>query len=374
MKKEGLLYYGSTDGFYSVTLKTVAQLILGSDNNIVLGIVIVLFALAVAMYILYRSKAFLPLRIKPADLFPYLLVGNITIIILLAKVMGINYPEDRVGIYLFPLLLLNLAFVADNSTVKAKWGLVVPMLYMPIHFVFAANLTHSHLWQSEHLPQRFFNRVLAEARTNNYPPIVSGYKMRTMVWAYYNREQGGLLNQIQEVNHRENLLSDFIISDTAQVIGWEQYYTKVDYDPISTLALLKRKTPLKLNPIFGAVLPDMNGTEAEYINLYENHSDTLGGKSLLVKTEALIAFANPAYFECRFVFSVEGDNKLYAYNYYQPDWNQGIKKDGKYPVKISVVLNNLPADCRHVKVYFWNTKKAKLNFKQSKTTVELAQP
>lgn len=361
MKKRGLLYYGSTDGFVNVTLNTLADLILGASNSILVYGIIGLFFVLLLVYAVHKRSNLTTIAL--VDLFTALLTGNVVIIFILALVMHVNYPEDRVGLYLFPLFVLMGFFIVDVLKPQYRYVLLVSFLYMPVHFVMAANITYSKQWYEDHIPRRYFDTVLEASKGNEFPPIVSGYKMRTLTWAYYNMRRGTIQNQIQETNFKKNTLSDFIITKRNEVVGIEQHYNEIDTDPISGLVLYKRNTKLKCALMFENTLPDMPNTTAEFIGFTDIVGDSLPGKSYLLNLGCNVKCLGNYTPDARIcVDLLDKNGKSVGYNYQQLDWLYGKGNGGEYTVKQSFVIPPIAANVTKVVIYYWSISKRPVNF------------
>ncbi|UPT66594.1 MAG: hypothetical protein M0D57_19430 [Sphingobacteriales bacterium JAD_PAG50586_3] len=363
LKARGLLYYGTTEGFIKITLGTVSELVFSTREMPVLYFIIGFFYLLI-LYLVYKFKDIKQFfKLQPVDLFAGLLLGNVVIIYFLAAVMQVNYPEDRVGMYLYPLFVLAAFFIVDVYQSKLKYALLIPVLYIPLHFVYTANITHSKVWAWEHIPRSYFNRVLETPTTNGYPPIVSGYKMRTLTWAYFNMRKGARQNQIQETDFRDNLYADFIITRTGEVKGIDSLYTKLDYDEPSGLGLYKRKVLVTRTPLLVANIADKLNTIDEYTDFCKLALDTLAMKNLLFEVDCKVKVLDGKVSDSRLVIDIiSPDKKSVAYYYQQLDWLYGRQPNGEYNLKHSFVI---PAtrlkDCTLV-AYYWNIGKQPVNF------------
>jgi hypothetical protein len=364
LKARGLLYYGTTEGFIKVTLTTVSQLILSAEGTPILYFIIGFFYLLMLGYVVYKFKDIKQFfKLQPVDLFAGLLFGNVVIIYFLAAVMEVNYPEDRVGMYLYPLFVLAAFFIADVYQSKLKFVLLIPFLYMPIHFVFAANITHSKVWAWEHIPRRYFDTVLAAPTTNGYPPIVSGYKMRTLTWAYFTMRKGAKQNQIQETNFRDNLYSDFIITRHGEVTNINTYYTEIDFDEPSGLGLFKRKQATTRTFLFEKSIADKLNTTDEYTDFCRLALDTLAGKNLLFEIDCKVKVLDNHIPDSRLVIDIiNPEHKSVAYYYQQLDWLYGEQPNGEYSLKHSFIIPATKLKGCELVAYYWSIDKRPINF------------
>ncbi len=369
MKTRGLLYYGSEKGFVEVTLKSVTRLIVGFENNYILLFISLLFAAILITYIAQKIKQLK--SIKPVDVFVAMLVGNVVIILLLGIILHVNYPEDRVGMYLYLYIALAAFFVADAIQHNAKYLLVLPFLYFPIQFGFAANITHSKLWYEEHIPERFFNKIATYRCIDDcYPPVVSGYSMRLLVWSYYNQQKHGKQNEIEYIGYENNLLSDYIISRKNEIKGWQQYYTEIDFDAISGLSLLQRNTFLEEGLLYTSPTNNFDNQCNEYFNFFEINTDTLAGKNIRINIHGLVKIYSDSLLNGRIIVSLtDSINADYGTYNTQLSWQQLKQPNGEYKIKYSYLIPNISPKVTRIIVYYWNIDKQKISLLNAKATV-----
>lgn len=364
LKARGLLYYGTTEGFIKVTLTTVSELVLFASKESAIYFIIGLFYVLLILYLVYKFKDIKQFfKLQPVDLFAGLLIGNVVIIYFLAAVMQVNYPEDRVGMYLYPLFVLAAFFIVDVYQSKLKYALLIPVLYIPLHFVYTANTTHSKVWAWEHIPRSYFKTVLAEPTTNGYPSIVSGYKMRTLTWAYFTMRNGGKQNQIQETNFKENTLSDFIITRHGEVADISKFYDQIDYDRPSGLGLFKRKAALKRTVLLEKTIEDKLNTTDEYTDFCRLALDTLAGKNLLIEVDCKVKMLDGRIPDSRLVVDIiNPEKKSIGYYYQQLDWLYGPQPGGEYNLKHSFVIPATKVKGCELVAYYWSIDKRPINF------------
>jgi hypothetical protein len=254
-------------------------------------------------------------------------------------------------------------FIADAYQAKLRYALLLPFVYMPMHFVYAVNVTHSKVWAWEHIPRKYFNTVLAAPATNGYPPIVSGYKMRTLTWAYFTMCQNAKQNQIQETNFKNNLYADFIITRHGEVDSINSYYTELDFDEVSGLGLFKRKTAVVRTLLFENTLPDMQNTAKEYIDFCGLATDTLAGENLLFEMDCKVKVPYNGMPNARLVIDIiNPDGKSQGYYYQQLDWLYGPQPNGEYTVKQSFIIPAVKGNGYKLAAYYWNIDKKPINF------------
>lgn len=98
LKEHGALYYGSLDGFWVVTGKTLSKYVLYYDADWLKWGFIILFLLFFGLLTyLFFKRGFWKQAAKETTILSLFLFGNIVAIFILAIFMKVNYPEDRAG-------------------------------------------------------------------------------------------------------------------------------------------------------------------------------------------------------------------------------------------------------------------------------------
>lgn len=183
LRKVGALYYGSLDGFWPVTMKTLCRYTLFYDADwlkwaIAIGAVL----MGLLVFLLFRRHRFLPFLQRPEAWGSYLLIGNVASIFFLAKVMHINYPEDRAAMYFIPLVLLVIGSVLGQFN-KLKW-LLLALLFFPITFIWQLNLRTSVFTPDQRMSFTFYKEVRKQLRSSDrlcVDPI------QQLNWAHFER-------------------------------------------------------------------------------------------------------------------------------------------------------------------------------------------
>lgn len=182
LKERGLLYHGSTDGFFEVTVMSLCRYVSGT-SSVVVGYVVVAVlllsgVLAVREVVRTRSLE------HPLALINALLWGDVALRVLLARAFGVNYPEDRASLHFIPLALLSLAF-AVNGLAQARprvtWA-ATALLLLPTRSMWTANLDHTAAWPEQSVPVRFIDRVAAASVAAHRPLLVGAQHQLALAW------------------------------------------------------------------------------------------------------------------------------------------------------------------------------------------------
>jgi len=106
LKMGGALYYGSLDGLWEVTGKSLSSNVLFCSPEVVCYILSLILILMLT-YLFYAIKinGFWKQLKEKESIVSYYLFGNLIAIVLLANFLLVNYPEDKVGMYLILLFI-----------------------------------------------------------------------------------------------------------------------------------------------------------------------------------------------------------------------------------------------------------------------------
>lgn len=360
-KEKGLLYYGTLDGLWELTVKSLIELLSGKESKIIEGFILLYFAAMLIIFIIniIKRKNFSSIWNKQFIFF-YFLIGNIIAILILGELLHINYPEDRTGLYLFPYFVGSIIFLFDSISKKMNAKLLVliilPFLFFPIHFLFSMNLSHTSFWRIERIPHRFYDTVLDKSKQANKNFTVGGYHVRTLCWAYENFRHGGELNQIQTKNYPENI-SSYQIVDVEQHKEWLKDYQIIDHDPISNLSLLERKTKMKSILIDHKNIENTKWKKNAFFNIYKCTVDSLISETLLIDIKfSLTSKAKP--FDARLVAQiVDNDKNMLSYEFIALDWKKTDWNGEEDNFNARILLHDLAKGSEKLTVYLWNIDK-----------------
>lgn len=361
MKEHGNLYYGSGEGFWIVTVRSVKKMLMDTHHRIpsfFIAAMIACFSSGL-IFLFIKSKEKMKLFFNPEFIFPFLLFGNVLSAVLLNKLFKVNFAEDRVGLYLYPFFVGSVCFTADAVIKKLSWTSIrlvaLPLLFFPVHFMMHINLSHSSLWCYENIPHRFYDKVAEYIKPGEAPPTMGGYRMREVTWAYQNFRHGGKAGMISYTNFPEHQ-SDYQVAIAASLGNWPKYYNRIDYDKCSDLSLLKRKHFLNKQFICTDIaISTKYNTKREFFDLLPSiNIDTLAWQSIYVSAEFTLQSWHKPFAAWLVVEVKDKGNNMLRYERIPFDWlkTSWDKNGGKFINGIELV--NLPANTHKLTCYIWN--------------------
>lgn len=368
-KNLGLLYYGSLDGFWQVTVKSLVWLIFGKFH-LAAGVVAAIFGLVVLVkYFSDFKNGKIFQFIEDKDIAAsHLFLGNLMVVLILGYLMKVNFPEDRVGMHLYILLLIAVFQVINGLQNRflryLKWALV-SVLVLPFHFLTSANLDYTQCYKDYYYPDSFYEAI-AENKENE-TPLIGIYRTWALEWQYQNMLAGGSMPYVFWSNYPDTI-SDFLIANPDDHEFYKTGYEVLKVDEVNGRCVLKRKNPLKRRLIYDVGDSLFTGkTNIEYIPIWELLSDSLNNYNLLFEVDFTISsdsLVNDAWIVASANDSL-GNVTQYEYIPVfrsKPYFNEANFKS------VMVFYKTAPETTRKV-CYFWNTKKRFVNVQRNRLKV-----
>jgi len=308
LKERGLLYHGSTGGFFHVTVTSLCRYVLGSATAIT-GAFISTLLLGCGVYAVRQALRARTWR-DPLLLVTALLWCDVLARILMARTFGINYPEDRAALHLVPLALLAFALAVDRLAAhraSAVWAAAL-LLVLPLRTLFTANLDHTLAWPEQAVPERFMAQ--ARADTTAHALLIGGQHQLALVWPMNAQWRGHTVPSMQVTSFPEGP-HDLRIVDERHLRDALKGYHAIDSARGPGLWLLERDQPLRLDPVITLHAPEQSG-RGEFAELAHLPDSLLraGPVQLAVDVPLTLPSASP---DVRLVLEVNdtSGNKLF---------------------------------------------------------------
>jgi hypothetical protein len=376
MKESGMLYYGESTGFIDATVNSLIKAFTGFSGIITVYFIGVLFIIMLFLLFLNFWKHKFPEVIKSVPLiFIILIIGNAVAAILLNKFFGVNFPEDRVGLYYFPFFSCAFYFILDDALLlnakKYILSLCIPFFFFPLHFLTEMNISHAGFWKDDQVPLKFYQKVTSSSGKyfKKLPPIVSGYRLWHLDWYYYNYRDGGnksILN-MDDYPCRD---ADFVIAPRHLIPGLLKDYDSAGFYKPSNLYLLERKHNLTKEIIDSVTNVHTPGIiNDEYFSIWGMNARSLINRSVYIGFN--FTFNSPAKpFESRIVVSTNDKEKnILQYQYIQLDWLKKQWKGEKDNLMNNILVYHLPENADTLAVYFWNIRRKDFSISNGKCFV-----
>lgn len=351
LKKRGLLYYGSQEGFYKVTLTSLSNLIYGSTTKTLPVVFIVLSLLACIVCIVKFKKFQLKNAIsKPATIAAFLFFGSMLVVISLNLLLNVNYPEDRTALYLYPLFILFLFFSIDLFSVKkiAKTSAAVILFLVATHFFTQTNFAYSTYWRQERVPETFYSHIADEWKGREHEVFISAYRMKGYIWNYYTFRNKQKLNEIYHQNFPSPKADYMIIEENNynKYPGVVKNYTEVFFDKHNHIRLLKNRGTLNYQLFFDSVVTEPKTIIYPYVDLLDLkiYNDSI--QNAASEFECELSTDKLSYID--FVFKAMKGNETLSEAVCRIQWQREkwINPDNK--IKNRIFLENVTSADRYV--------------------------
>ncbi len=356
LKGNGSLYYGNQDSFWGTTVGTLMDNFTW-ENNLIGKVVLALFFAGLVLMLISKIKALkLSNLFTPGVLFSALLLGNIAANLLMKWLMDTNYLEDRTGLFYYPFFVLSLCFVADETDLTFKKyianGLLVVMCFFPIHFFVNMNLTHSTLWYFDAGIRVFYEAIKEDAGIQKPPPMISAYHLRALTFSFYNFKDGGLFNQLANIENTGGEVDYQIV--TKEQCNDCELFEELIYEPISKQYLMKRKKLMQRQQVHTFEDIPSDGIISDEFQEFERIIiDTLVGK--ILELEFMLTVKSNGPFAAWLIVDVLDEeenslnNNLVGMSWLKREYN-GEENNFHY----TVPLSRIPEHAKGVKCFVWN--------------------
>lgn len=243
LKKAGALWWGSKKGLWEVTGKSVSQNILFTENGYVKYGLIAVFSIMTVLFIYHFikkgiKKYILELQFWSTGLFFMCILS----FIFMAKFMDVNYPQDRVAMYL--VILLIVAFGSLVSEIKGLKWVLLSLIWFPLSFVVKANLNTTIFSPKDRIHNAFFDEV---QKIISPTDVISTDYVAHICYAYASRNSETIKMAI--LNHSDTLIGEDyrLESSYGTVVDWSGYKCILSNE-ITKMKLYKRirKVPQSL--------------------------------------------------------------------------------------------------------------------------------
>ena len=349
LKEKGALYYGSLDGIWDVTGKTISKYTLFYDADWLRFVYLFVFAVFLIYILFYLIKT---KRIEwfgnPKLVYALLLFGNLCAILAMAFLMDVLYPEDRVGMYLIIFFLLLFFHFLDDFKF-GKW-LQFSLIFFPISLIFHLSLHTSVFSPDDRLNQEFYKKIKAELKPENTLHIY-----RIMNWGWpYAESHVNVKSSVGQFDNANGILSDILITKTTVLTNpkvLELYDTLAYYEP-STHIAFKRKKPLQRDSLQTIKAENLKA-ENEFFDFATFNSAPYSKKNLVVSVSGHLKTVQKNNRLILVVSSQLKDGSTGRYLYYSFETvyqGQLINDDFLH----NFVIENVEPKETEFKVYLWN--------------------
>jgi hypothetical protein len=350
LKNRGLLYYGSPENFLEITFGTISRYTFDYSAGPFLIFLVILAVSSSALLLLKR-----PLHsLDGGKVFAILVLGNAIGSILLNSLFGVNFPEDRTGIYYVPFFIFTLAFALNQMSLRyafLRYG-ALAFISFPIVSLFHLNFREVRVWNTLPLSEEIYTTVAKLEASYSRPVIVEGYRLFMLSWGYHNEQQGGKLPPLIP-RESSKQIGDFQVCFGDECDTYLKDYKRIWENSPGGVSLLQRFEPVEFSILefVGDIRYDRySGLYADLLRLKKgevmNAMDALEIRALIdahqhaPKIELVIAGKN-------------NDDEIVYYDFFSIHWKRNTWRDDTLHLIRPV---NLPEETAHMVCYLYNVK------------------
>jgi hypothetical protein len=368
LQENGALYYGEGTDYWDVTFASLIQLLVGNYNVFIKWTVLTIIISIIFAWFFLLKKDLLNAKIqlkRPSFsiLFFVILSALVLGFYLMNKILGVNYPEDRTGLFYYIFFVLLLSFTLDKSSVKLNTiiGFIIAVLFF-IHFLVNLNFRKHSLNVYETMPEHFYTTLLNEQKKSEGLITIGGHRVRELFYGFINYRHGGILNPADPTEVMQ-MNCDYYIATKQEEKYFKPYYDIIDTEPDWGFVILKRKEKIKRNKVLELNNIYIKNNQNEFIEIY-GQTDTV-----FANTKPLIAEINfnidkfPIPVNAWLVLQVNDslDQNVY-FKRYPLQWT-GDDLNGKQNLSYSLITGNLPSKSKKIVFFIWNIEQKLISMK-----------
>ena len=284
MRRRGLLYHGTTEGFLPVTVGSLAQFVIGSRNAIVIAIVVLVVGACSIIAIMRMPRA------RVLLLLLAVLWADVMMRIGMAFILGVNYPEDRAALHMVPLVILVIAFTIEalpRSSLILRSAYMLTLAYLPLRSITMANFDQTLLWPEQSVPKRFISAIEGLHKEHPRPLVIGAYHQLQLALPYSARLHGMQIPPPDVIGFPHGT-HDVRIVDERFIDEARRGYREIDRSEGNGLYLLVADPPIGTTPIGNSTFEQTTPT-AEFIEIWKEEGVSIDRSELLIEVDCRIS-------------------------------------------------------------------------------------
>jgi len=360
LKERGLLYTGSADGFVEVTVRSLVRYQLDMESAPMSALLTAIGAGA-GMFIVFRSVKG-KMKWNALTLATVLLLLNALASVLLNLLFGMNFPENRVGMYYIPLFLITVAGALDQLTLShrvLRWSALAYLVF-PAHLLRHVNLNSTILWPNWHASEGIYRKAFEMQQTGNTTLMLSADYLNELGWAYYNFLNGAPMQLLQR-EPVPDTLADLIIARPSDFDFATIDHDTIFHDAANDVYLLHRRKPLIWSEC-AELVPERTefSGQDEFYELVNAPVEGLSATSGRWELTGTLSCTQKLTRAQLVMVSACADGQHNTYNMIPLHWIRPAWQSDTLHIKRTY---HFADDARTFKLYFWNLDHDTLDFR-----------
>lgn len=375
LRSAGALYYGSSDGFLSVTAGSLSKVLFRPAPEILLYVLNISFIASLIVFALLLLKRHLFVKEYLFTLvFPVMLGGNLIMTLLLSLFFGVNYPEDRAAMY-FILLFAGTVVVLSEAPYafikRVRWLLFFPFLLISAQFFMSLSLKFSSYTPEYRIPNSFYDYIMHETAIRPFPPVVEAYKEHRTEW-YFTHAANHVIPSPLSYAVYPSSTAEFLITDEQSYSVFKKNYNEVLFDDPSGMYLLQRKQPLNLFQTAYCDTSMLQEDVMEYFNLLIYDADSMKCRNALFNIEISVCSQQEPFQAAIIAKAVSSDGTAlrelaFEFERVRLQWPCNEVQ----VIRTSMLLPDLPAGTTRLILFFFNKTKSPFTIRKASTTLNM---
>ena len=357
-KEKGVLDYGVGDSYWLVTFQSLIKLLFGTDEiwfQVLIGAVY-LVVFIFLMIDIWRESFYIKDLFKPDLFYSFVFLLLVGAFFMQKKILHVNFPEDRTGLFFFLFFGMALAFLIDKRpSVYGKVFTVLVFVSSLSYTIFSFSTSDFSTFLYHTMPKNIYERLLTEHKKENKLFTIGGHRVREMNYAFANYRGGSVLNAMDNSEEMQ-MNCDYYYAMKREKPFYDAYYEEIEEDKHWDRVLLKRREKIEHVPIFESYEPVTVAGDGEFFD-FKRLPDTVYRSHNPIEIEAELVFDEvPRPFNAFFVLSLNNaKNETYHYKRSPLNWlADDLNGQTKY---FKLTTGNLPDTVRSFVVHIWNIDK-----------------
>jgi hypothetical protein len=352
-------YYGSGDGFFPVTVQSLAAMISGQKMIFFGYYAVALFggiAIMLMIQLIRRNE-----KTKwqfPAFIFITLILANWIGSVFIHHYFDVNFQEDRAAIHFLPLFFGMVAFGFDQLAQKRDriyYILLSPFALIPIHSFNQVSLSTTVYGPRQQVSNEFFRYIETRSEKSDFPLVISAHQVKRQTWAYMNHQKGGVLNPLYVSDHPWKF-ADFILEKDPLPADIRDLYAVALTDHPTKSFLYERNNRPSASVLFSFKNDQPVKSDKKFETILDIRTDTITGRIVILLLDMSIESAAEPFegVIVAEVFDQNRKNLIYEaldLDQLRPEWRGNHNR-----LHHVLVLGLIPENARSLLIYAWNKR------------------
>ncbi|MCE3226649.1 MAG: hypothetical protein K0S32_1200 [Bacteroidetes bacterium] len=262
-KEHGSLDAGAGDNYWEVTFKSLMQMIYGTETLWLQLLVLISFCIIILFAVYSSFRVFsLDKLFQTKNFYAFFLAILVAAFYLQKKILDVNYPEDRTGLFFFVLFALSFSFFLDDFRMLSRFISPVITVSTLLFFIISFNLQNFSSFFYHTMPKALYEQLKSEFEKEKQVFTIGGHRVREMNYTFLNYRGQSVLNPMDNSEEMQ-MNCDYYFAMKREQPFYKEFYDEIGYDEKWERVLLKRKEKITHHTFFEAYNKELKG-EGEF--------------------------------------------------------------------------------------------------------------